>query len=104
MLVAKNFEKFQEDGRCYKRSVMTGHLASRRDKLLHGQFLREIADKICVKPQCYGRMTLPKNWKALFLQRRNRHYLLILSRLVSTSCLALPSVDFVVWLMKLLTI
>jgi len=39
MLVAKNFERFQEDGRCYKQSVMTGHLASLRDKPLHGQFL-----------------------------------------------------------------
>jgi len=51
MLVAKNFERFQEDGRCYKQSVMTGHLASLRDKSLHGQFLQEIADKICVKSQ-----------------------------------------------------
>jgi len=51
MLVAKNFERFQEDGRCYKQSVMTGHLASMRDKPLHGQFLREITDKICVKSQ-----------------------------------------------------
>ena len=36
MLVAKNFERFQEDGRCYKQSVMTGHLASLRDKPLNG--------------------------------------------------------------------
>ena len=34
MLVAKNFKKFQEDGRCYKQSVMTGHLASLRNKTL----------------------------------------------------------------------
>ena len=32
MLVAKNFERFWEDGRCYKQSVMTGYLASLRDK------------------------------------------------------------------------
>ena len=51
MLVAKNFEGFQENGRCYKQSVMTGHVASLRDKPLHGQFLREITDKICVKSQ-----------------------------------------------------
>ena len=30
---------------------MTGHFASLRDKPLHGQFLREITDKICVKSQ-----------------------------------------------------
>ena len=51
MLVAKNFEGFQENGRCYKQSVMIGHVASLRDKPLHGQFLREITDKICVKSQ-----------------------------------------------------
>ena len=36
MLLAKNFERFQEDGRCFKQSVMTGHLASLRDKPLNG--------------------------------------------------------------------
>jgi len=52
----------------------------------------------------FGRVTLSRSWKALLLQYRNRFYLPILSRLKSTRCLALPSVGFVVWLMKLLTI
>jgi len=48
-LVAKYFEKFQEDGKDYKQTVMLEHLDSLRVKPLHGQFLREISDKVCIK-------------------------------------------------------
>ena len=48
-LVARDYVKFQEDGRAYKQMHMIGNLNSWRDKPLHGHFLRETSNQVYAK-------------------------------------------------------
>jgi len=105
-LVAKHFEKFQEDGKGYKQTVMLEHLDLLRDKPLHGQFIVRFLTRCVSGHRGCGcrRAILQRSWKALFLQHRTRLYPLILSRLTSTKYHILPSLGCSVWPMKQLII
>ena len=60
-LIATDYQVFEEHGKEYKELSYLEHLHTWKSKPLHGQFIREISDQICVESQwlwlCYGNLT-----------------------------------------------
>ena len=47
-LVARSFAQYQENGKNFKKFIISEHLSLLSDKPLHGQFLRETANTVCL--------------------------------------------------------